>query len=206
MVETLNLAKGQKAPLVITEKARRRVICGLNWDPRMESAGMLERLKTLKGHQVDTYDLDLMAIMYDADGAFVDGVNGDPDQLMDQSGHIYHSGDDTAGIGEDDDERVSIELLDMPDYIHHIFFIAEVQSAHTFGEVNHPSIRIADSYTNNDILHVTMNQGAGKDSTAFVFARIYRHPDHGWALHYIGDHMDGEDIADWTETLKKYLS
>lgn len=182
-------ASGETLPLHYTREARHRVLCGLNWDPG----------------DGETYDLDLACVMYGADGEAVDGVSAKPDETMDSSGKVYHSGDDTGGEGDrTDDEAISVELKDLPDYIHHIVFVGEIQSAHTFGDIKNPSMRIADGKTNDDQLHTPLNAPEGKSKTAFVFARLSRKDD-DWTITNIGEFFNGEDIEDWIDYLKRYL-
>ncbi len=198
--------KGARIPLAITPMAKQRLLCGLRWNPKREGeASGLDTLKdALTGSNRQTCDLDLMCVMYDEAGEFVDGVSGMPDELMDASGKVYHSGDDTAGISSHDDEQIFVETLDLPGYIHHIVFIVEIQSVHTFDRVDEPTIRLADSYNDKPFLQASLGGPEGKDRTAFVFARVAR-DGQGWAARYIGDFHDGRKIADWTETCKAYL-
>lgn len=200
MIDIDNISKGETTPLRYSPQARQRVVCGLNWDARMEAAGMMEKLKGMGGHNVETFDMDLACVMYDAAGKFVDGVSGRPEEMTDQSAHVYHSGDDTTGTGDLDDEAISVELKDMPDYIQHIIFVVEVQSKHTFETITDPRIRIADGKTDATQFEAPMLG----DYTAFVFARLFRRDDQ-WMFHYIGDYYHGAEVADWVETLQKYV-
>lgn len=202
---TTGLQPGEHTELKITQQARHRVICGLRWDPMEQGPGIGERLKGIGGHNVKSYDLDLFCVMYNDDGEFVDGVSGEPAESADDSGKVYHSGDDTSGHGDNDDEQISVELKDLPDYIHHIVFVAEIQSAHTFGDVVNPEIRIADGMTDDDILLVSLGRGADSERSACVFAHIYRQGE-GWMLHHISDYLDVSDVGDWTKRLTGYIS
>ena len=196
------MQKGEINELRITKEARWRFTCGLNWDPIETAPGLGEALRA-RGRNVSSYDLDLMCLMYNEEGEFVDGVSGKPDETADQSGKVYHSGDDTTGHGDAfDDEQVSVELLDLPDYIHHIVFVAEIQSAHTFADVINPEIHIQDSMSSCDLL--SQKLGDGGENTACVFARVFRR-EGTWMLHYIGDYLNGSEIEDWTIALQKYL-
>lgn len=192
------LAKGDIVPLQYSRTARQRILIGLNWDARENRAGLVEKVKGI-GHNVETHDMDLACVLYGADGAFLDGVSGRPEETIDQSGHIYHSGDDTTGTGDLDDESISVELLDMPTDVHHIVFVAEMQSKHTFDDVADPAIRLADGKTDQNQFIADLSG----PYTAFIFGRIFLH-DGAWFFHYIGESMMGEDVADWVDTLQKY--
>jgi stress response protein SCP2 len=197
------LKKGDIVPLKYSKKARHRVICGLNWDPLEQGPGLLQKI-TAGQRNRDTYDLDLFCYMFDDDKDFADGVSGKPDETIDDSGNVYHSGDDTSGTGEElDDELVSVELRELPDYITHIVFVAEIQSDHSFADVLNPYIRVADGLTEQDLLIQDLRDGG--DFTACVFARLFKN-EGTWMLHYIGDYKYGFDIVDWIEDVKPYLS
>lgn len=197
-------AKGQTVPLNYSLSARQRVICGLSWDPTETVVGKAEKLKNA-GHNVETFDLDLACVLYNADGEAVDGVSAKADETIDSSGKVYHTGDDTSGEGGRDDEAVSVELKDLPDYIHHAVFLAEIQSLHTFADITNPSMRIADGKTEEEQLVTALTAPAGAGKNAYIFARISRHGE-GWVLRNIDEYVDGTAVEDWIAYLQRYLS
>jgi stress response protein SCP2 len=198
----MSIQPGESTELQVTQQARHRFICGLNWDPIEEGPGIIQKL-TAGEKNVVSYDLDLMCLMYNEEGEFVDGVTGKPDETIDESGMVYHSGDDTSGLGHEvDDEVVSVELKELPDYIHHIFFVAEIQSDHEFADVLNPYIRISDAITENDFLVLDLRKGT--EHTACIFARVHRQ-DGKWILHNISEYRVGAYVEDWIEELKKYI-
>lgn len=187
-------AKGQTVPLAYTKEARHRIVCGLNWDPQDSTEA-----------EYNPFDLDLACVMYDAEKSPVDGVSAKADETIDSSGKVYHSGDDTSGEGNrTDDEAISVELRELPDYIHHIVFIAEIQSQHNFGKLHNPSMRIADGKSNENQLFGDLGGREGRDKTAYIFARIGRGAN-GWELTYIDQYVNGDEVEDWIEYLKRYL-
>lgn len=196
-------AKGQTVALNYTKEARYRVVCGLNWDPSVEAAGTVEKLKNI-GRNVETFDLDLACVMYDKDKEAVDGVSAKPDETIDSSGKVYHSGDHTSGDGDLDDEAISVELRGLPDYIHHLVFLSEIQSVHVFKDVVNPSMRIADGKTDDEQLSVSLSDPGGANKNAYIFARISRKGE-SWTLTLIDEYVDGHKISDWLEYLKRYL-
>jgi stress response protein SCP2 len=197
------IARDSRVPLKYTPKARHRVVCAINWDARAKGPGIVERLQGI-GQNVKNYDLDLACVLYDAEGKAVDGVSSRPEETADRSGRIYHTGDDESGAGDLDDEAISIELNGLPDYIQHIVFVTEIQSRHTFADVNNPRIRLADGMNNENQLDVPLGGKTGGGKTAYVFARIYRH-NSGWMLHFIDEYYDRDKVSDWIPVLKKYL-
>ena len=199
----MSLTKNAVVPLQYSKKARERVIVGLNWDQRSKGPSIGERLKNI-GRNVKSYDLDLACVMYNAKGEALDGVSSRPDEAADQSGKVYHSGDDDTGKGDDlDDEQISVELKDLPSDIHHIIFVTEIQSAHTFKDIISPYMRVADGATNKDQFVHELTDRAGDDKTAYVFARLFRR-EGAWMIHFIDEYLDGTQVGDWVEALKKY--
>jgi len=200
------ITQGARLPLKYTKKARHRILCGINWDPMLTDQSSIgdKIASSMTAENRVTYDLDLACVLYDAEGNPLDGVSSRPDEAIDQSGMVYHSGDDESGIGDLDDEFISIELKDLPDDIAHIIFVVEVQSSHSFGEVSNPTLRLADAFDNEDQIEVKLDRKRGADKTSYVFANIYRH-EGDWMLHFIDDYYDGAKVEDWLETLKKYL-
>lgn len=196
--------QGETVKLRYTREARHRVICGLNWSANTERAGKMARMKN-RGQNVETFDLDLACVVFNSKGIAIDGVSAKPDETVDSSGKIYHSGDHTTGEGDSlDDEMISVELRDLPDDIHHIVFLTEIQSMHTFGDISDPSIRFADAKTNRDQLTTSLHAPEGNDKNAYVFCRISRKPD-GWSLTYINQYVNGSAVEDWIEYLGRYL-
>lgn len=197
-------AKGSITPLLHTLQSRQRIITGLRWDPREQEGGLMDRLRGTHYQ----HDLDTTCFMFDTAGEYMDFVGSEPLYSMDQSGCVYHSGDDMTGEGDGDDEFISAELADLPDDIGHIIFLAEIRTKHTFADVESPLMRLADGMNNKNLL---ISRLEGPDSTgkmAFIFARIFRDlgSPTGWMLHNISDFPDIADIDDWGAYLRRYIS
>ncbi|MBI4031334.1 MAG: TerD family protein [Proteobacteria bacterium] len=203
------LQKSASEPLQYTKKARHRITCGLSWDIKVRNRGFVEKLVTLssKKQEVKLYDLDLACVMYDGNGEFVDGVSSRPDEAIDMSGAVYHSGDDDTGRGGGDDEQISVELASLPESIHHIVFVVEVQSKkHNFSNVGTAEIRIADGMDDRTQFTLLMGETAeSADKTACVPLRVYRE-DGNWMIQNIGAYYNSADVSDWTEEIKKFIA
>lgn len=197
--------KGQKVLLNVTPEARRRIVVGLSWDPRNE-AGMMDKLNQMRGVNTGTFDLDLSCFAFDEEGFFLFDIDGNVGNTMDESEKIYHSGDNVDGSGDGDDEHISVELLDLPLHIKQIIFLVDIGSAHSFGDVDEPTVRIADGMTNKDLLSSRLDTKEGKHFTACAFCRIVRDDadDNKWYLHNISEFIDMSEVEDWSATLFKY--
>lgn len=189
---------GEKTALNVTLKARHRVMAGLSWDPA-SGGGFFSKNQT--------HDLDLAAYVFTPDGAFIEHVSGEPGRNVDLSEKIYHSGDNTDGSAEGDDEEISAELRDIPPFIDHIIFCVLVRGGANFGEIAAPEIRLADGYTNYNFLQNPLNHESGKAMNAYVFARLYRTSlsESGWGLHYISRYENYAGQGLFAEGLKEYL-
>ncbi len=96
-------------PLNVTKQGNHRVFVGLSWDPN-QGKSFTDRLKNVVTGKKNYHDLDLSCFLYDKNHVFIDVISGKIGQIADQSGAIYHSGDDQEGIGGGDDEQISVEL------------------------------------------------------------------------------------------------
>lgn len=181
--------KGESVPLAVTKQARHRIQCGVSWDVREGSAD----------NQVD---VDLTCIMYDANGDYVADVSSDPLRAIDESGAVYHSGDEVTGAGGGDDESISVELIRLPEHIVHVVFVIDMKTDHRLRDIRNPTIRIADGMSNQDQLFVNIDQS--NNGNAYIFARLFRTAE-GWMLHYIGAPLNTEELEDWSEATTPYL-
>ncbi|MEM7618719.1 MAG: TerD family protein [Pseudomonadota bacterium] len=198
------IARGEKGPLNQSQKSKQRIIAGLSWDAREDKVGMVGRV--LKHDS--QHDLDLSCYIYNKSGEFIDFVGPEAQDSMDESGKIYHSGDDMSGEGEGDDERIAAELAELPYEIHGMVFLVEISSNHVFADVESPTARIGDSFTETDLLSININHDGCADKTAFVMAAVYldNQSSSGWNLHHIADYPDITQVEDWGSYLSRYIA
>lgn len=225
--------KGQTVPLRYSPQARQRVNIGVGWDivevmakkpeayvPQpVTEKGINERnsglpeeenpyVDTIRpeiGHVTHVFDADLIALIFDEKRELVDAVSPLPEENVDRSSKIYHSGDERAGVSGDDDEVISVELKDLPDYIHHIVFLVTAQSGHDFAQIVNPQARIVDSLSNRELLNVSMGGKAAKGMTGFIFAAISRGGETGWVLQNISEYRVDAEIGDWAAEVVPFL-
>lgn len=196
-------APGEHTPLLHTLKARQRVVTAINWDPREVQGGLMDRLRGTHYQ----HDMDISCFVYDSNGEYIDYVGPAMEDAMDQTGTIYHSGDDQTGEGNLDDEFITLELAGLPDDDAHIVFVVEIRSKNTFADILNPSARIFDGMENHTLLQVDMTGAQANGQSAFVFAHLYRDASSptGWMLHHIGEYPSLDTVSDWGTYLKKYL-
>lgn len=203
------LEKGQNVPLNVTKQAQHRVLVGLGWDPN-ENTSLLDKAKALASGVRLEHDLDLACYIYDPNGNYISRVCAVSGCHTDQTGKIYHSGDNVEGIGDGDDEQISIELKDLDHAVHSLIFVATIKSGHSFNEVADAEIRIADGYSNhNFLLHELGRSDDGQGKSAFVFVKLTRDAgaSDNWIMHYVGEYLpviSNEDAR--AQDLKQYLA
>lgn len=189
------LGKGQTKPLNVTQTAKHRIVVGLGWDPaRMPN--LMGKVQALAQGKAIHHDLDLACHIFNAKHEPIDIISANPAHATDASGHIYHSGDNKEGIGDGDDEEISVELKDLPRTIHTLVFTAKISSGQSFEEINNPEIRIADAYTDHNLLTSPINSEEGTGHNLFIFCLIQRDDEHAWHLRNLGQYERMQDISD----------
>lgn len=197
------IAKGQSAPLLYTKKARERILVAIRWDVRSKKTTLLDNIRGTN----QQHDLDVTCFVFDDNGTYIDFVGSMAQEAMDQTGCIYHSGDDATGEGDGDDESISCELAGLPATTRDLVFVTEIRSDHVFKEIDDPYVRIADGMTDENLFEMHMTGSDAADKKACVMARLTRDSTSptGWNLHHIGDYPDLNDISDWAEHIKRYI-
>ena len=197
------MSMGKDALLNVSQQGQHRIFVGLGWDPNVPPP-LKDKVGSLVGTRSIHHDLDLSCYFFNKDLACLGYVSADSNFSSNESGSIYHSGDNVAGVGDGDDEQVSVELKKLPPNIHSLVFKASIKSGHTFGEVAMPEIRICDGYTERCFAQAALHKGGKHD--AFVFVRVYRGPENdGWMLSEITDFRSNLAPKDWKEVLAEYL-
>lgn len=198
------IAKGETAPLNVTQKARRRVFVGLGWDPN-EDVSLKDKALGALGLKDTHHDLDLACYIYDKNKRYISHVSVEDGRATDQTGRIYHSGDNVEGVGDGDDEQISVELKGLDEAVHAIVFKASIKSGHHFSEVTDPEIRLADGYSDHNFLHVSLLGMEGNDKPAFIFACLFKTPDGQWMVRHIGEFTNTPEDGNWAEMLKGFV-
>lgn len=196
------IPKGTKSPLLHTPKARQRIIAGLSWDVREDKVGIIGRVKGDSQH-----DLDINCYIYDKAGEFLDFVGSEIQDNIDESGKIYHSGDDQSGTGDGDDEFISAELAELPNEIYAMVFMVEIRSQHVFTQVGAPFARIADGFNNENLLEIVIEGEQAAHSNCFIMCAIQRDKSSptGWKLYNISEFPDISQIKDWGSYLSQFV-
>ena len=137
---------------------------GLGWDARATDGA--------------AFDLDASAFLVKLDGK----VRSDNDFCFYNNkvvgdGAVQHTGDNTTGAGEGDDETIKVELAKIPGDLDKVVFAVTIHEAETrkqnFGQVNHAFIRVVNEDGGQEIARYDLSEDASIE-TAMIFGEIYR--------------------------------
>lgn len=196
----------QTAPLHLEETDKGRLQIGISWDvgeKTVEKGFFFKKQVKVP----ETYDLDIFCCMFDAQKQYVDKVTPENANLIDKSGEVFHSGDNTTGRVSGDDEYISANMHMLPEHIQSLAIFATVNEGKTFQDILNPFIRVADGKTDEDQISIHPDKAAEGHKNALLYAIIYRDntAKSGWALKEISKFYNDNEIEDWTSLIQKFL-
>ncbi|WP_405847601.1 TerD family protein [Streptomyces niveus] len=171
----VSLSKGGNVSLTKAAPNLTAVTVGLGWDVR-----------TTTGND---FDLDASALLTNAEGK----VTGDGNfvffnNLKSPDGSVEHTGDNTTGEGEGDDEAIKVNLAGVPVDVDKIVFPVSIYEAESrqqsFGQVRNAFIRVVNQADNNELARYDLTEDASTE-TAMVFGELYRNGAE-WKFRAIG--------------------
>ena len=158
----LNLQKNDILDLTKRNPGLKSVTLGAGWD--------------ISYGGVD-FDIDIAAFMLDANNKF-NTVSNVIFFNNKQGQGIALSGDNRTGVGEGDDETITIELDQISSDIQKIVFVVTIHEAQnrrqTFGMVNNSYVRLLDTANNDRELCRFNLKADGSTATSVIFAELYR--------------------------------
>ena len=192
---SVNLKKGQKVELKKDNGGElRKVTVGLGWD---EAQGGVGGLLGLFGGKKQDFDCDASAFLC-KNGK----IENNSDivyfgNLTHKSGAVQHAGDNLTGAGEGDDEKIFVELSQLPQAYDRIIFVVNIYQAverkQHFGMIRNAYIRICDD---KNVELCRYNLSENYDSmTAMVFGEIYRH-NGAWKFNAIGQPTTDNSVGE----------
>ncbi len=177
----VNLTKGQKVSLTKGNPGLSKVTVGLGWDTNQYDTG-------------GDFDLDTCAFLLTDTGR----VSQQKDfvyfgNLADPYESVQHLGDNLTGVGEGDDEQITVDLSLVPSHISKIAFTATIYDADTrrqnFGQVSNAFIRIYDSNSGKELLRYDLDEDFSIE-TAVIFGELYKNGNE-WKFNAIGSGYQG---------------
>lgn len=176
----ISLQKGGNVNLSKEAPGLKKIIVGLGWDPRVTDGA--------------AFDLDGSAFLLKTDGK----VRADNDfifynNLKSSDGAVSHSGDNTSGTGDGDDERVVVDLSLVPAEIDKISVAVTIHQAEerkqNFGQVGKAYMRCSNADGDVEIARFDLSED-GSVETAMIFGEIYR-AGAEWKFKAIGQGFKG---------------
>ncbi|MFC3688129.1 TerD family protein [Aquipuribacter hungaricus] len=160
----VSLSKGGNVSLTKEAPGLTAVTVGLGWDAR-----------TTTGQD---FDLDASAIMLTAEGRVLsDSHFVFFNNTKSPDGSVEHTGDNTTGEGDGDDEALAVNLAGVPAEVTRVVFPVSIYDAETrsqsFGQVRNAYIRILNQAGGGEIARYDLSEDASTE-TAMVFGELYR--------------------------------
>ncbi|RLQ95521.1 TerD family protein [Falsibacillus albus] len=177
----INLSKGQKVDLTKTNPGLSKIVVGLGWDTNKYDGG-------------NDFDLDSSVFLLNGQGKcsaetdfiFYNNTTG-------ANGAVVHGGDNRTGEGEGDDERVRVDLNNVPASIEKIAFTITIHEAEqrgqNFGQVSNSFVRIVNEQSNEELIRYDLGEDFSIE-TAVVVGELYRHNGE-WKFNAIGSGYQG---------------
>ncbi len=172
----INLQKGQRESINAP-----KFTIGLGWDTNSSSTGA-------------AFDLDASVF-----------VLGENKKLLSESHLVFynnlkspnesieHTGDNTDGEGEGDDEQIKVDLSKMEANADEICIVVTIHDSEgrkqNFGQVRNSYVRIFDTDSNTEILKYELEEDFSIE-TAVEFGRIYKR-NNEWKFEAVGMGMKG---------------
>ncbi|GBF17734.1 general stress protein 16U [Rhodococcus sp. Br-6] len=171
----VSLTKGGNVSLTKEAPGLTAVAVGLGWD-----------LRTTTGQD---FDLDASAIALGADKKVVSDQHFVFfNNLKSPDGAIEHTGDNTTGEGDGDDEIIKVDLAAVPANIESIVFPVSIYDAdnrsQSFGQVRNAYIRVVNQADNSELARYDLSEDASTE-TAMVFGELYRNGS-DWKFRAVG--------------------
>lgn len=180
----INLEKGQRISLEKNGAGLSDVSMGLGW-------GRRKRKGLFRTTEVDV-DLDASCLLFDAKRELQDQVWFR--QLTSRCGSIRHTGDDRAGGGGGENERIDLQLDQVPANIVALVFTVNSFLNDSFSGIPSAFCRLVDRRNGEEIARYDISLDGG-DHTGMVVAVVYRQ-DGQWRMRAVGDKGYGRTFKD----------
>lgn len=181
---SVSLKKGEKISLskIASDagiSSLTKVTAGLGWDVNRYAGG-------------GKFDLDASAFLLGSDGK----VRSAEDFIYfnhTATQGVKHSGDNTTGEGEGDDEKILVDLTAISPDVEKIVFTVTIYDAarrnQNFGMVENSRIHLVDEVTGTELAEFDLGEDFSVE-TAVVAAELYKHNGE-WKVNAIGQGFSG---------------
>lgn len=191
---SVSLNKGQTVSLTkSTGGSLTQVRMGLGWDAR--------KVRGFFGKEKEqAIDLDASCLLFDGAGQLLDQVWFR--QLKSKDGSIQHTGDNTTGRGDGDDESIKVDLTRVPQNAKTLVFVVNSYSGETFAQIENATCRLVDSTNEQEIARYDLT-GSG-NHTAQIMAKVTR-DGAGWTMTALGVKTEGRTIKNMLPAVAQVL-
>ena len=183
----ISLEKGQRISLTKDDPSLSELMCGLGWDViQPPKGGIFGKPKTKKD-----FDLDSSVICLDENQKLADFKDIVCfSNLKHSSDAIIHHGDNLTGLGEGDDEVITINLSQIPDRIFRLVFVVNIykclEREHDFSQIKNAFVRLVNIADHQELARYNLSGEEYKGMTGIKLAEVYRHNSE-WKMAAIGD-------------------
>ncbi|WP_406120499.1 TerD family protein [Streptomyces sp. NBC_00989] len=160
----VSLSKGGNVSLSKEAPGLTAVLVGLGWDVRTTTG--------------TDFDLDASALLLNASGKVISDQHFVfYNNLKSPEGSVEHTGDNTTGEGEGDDESIKVDLATVPAEVDKIVFPVSIHDGEnrqqSFGQVRNAFIRVVNQAGGAELARYDLSEDASTE-TAMVFGELYR--------------------------------
>ena len=174
----VSLRKQQTVSLVKTgAPALTRVAMGLGWDPASGRGSI---------------DLDASVIAFDGWGKDLDTVWFMSKQGC--KGAIRHAGDNLTGVGDADDEVITVELDKLPAEVAALVFTVNSFGGQKFTAVANAYCRLLDARSTPPVELVRFELSDSSNHTGVLMCKLVRQDDGTWSMTGLGTFSDGKTV------------
>ena len=124
-------------------------------------------------------DLDASAVVFDNFGVLLDAAYFNQQQTIDKS--ILHSGDNKSGLGEGEDERITIISSLIHPAVRAIAIVVNAYRGGDFSIVNSATATVRDITFNVDVVKVSLPACSSEES-GLILAVLYRNDFGQWKI------------------------
>lgn len=177
---------GSTAPLT-------KVIAGAGWD----------------GTSSAPIDLDLMIVLIGSDGkplpdANNNGENADEALLFFNNKELpglHHTGDNTTGEGDGDDEQIVVTLADVQPIVSELAIVVASYSGQSFDQVANASVRLVNDADKVELAKYELSTGSDFAGKHGVELGRLKRAGSEWEFHATGAVVEGASFDDVVKTL-----
>lgn len=176
----VSLSKGGNVSLSRLTSNLQHILIGLGWDARSTVGA--------------SFDLDASLFMVGASGKVLSDAHLIfYNQQHSPCGSVEHTGDNSTGAGDGDDESLKVDLSKVPPECQKLVITITIHDAvgrrQNFGQVSNAFIRIVNLQGDVELARFDLSEDYSTE-TAMIFGEVYRH-NAEWKFKAVGQGFSG---------------